>query len=267
MPTQPLLDAIPIWLLFVLTVAVILLAIETGYRVAVLRSRRGARDREAPIGEIVGALLGLLAFILAFTFGLSANRFDNRRELLLKEVNAIGTCYLRTAFVPTPYRDDLRQLLRQYVDARLMVTNMASVGEVIATSEELQGTMWQTAVDAMRSLSPKTDQTMPGLFIDALNEMIDLHRARVVVGVRYRIATVIWCMLYFVAIVATCAMGYGAGLKGSRSMIGNVLLALTFSAVIWLIADLDRAHEGFIAVSQQPLVELHDKMATPAMTP
>jgi hypothetical protein len=67
---------------------------------------------------MVGATLGLLAFILAFTFGLAAARFGARREALLDEANAIGTTYSRAGMLPDR-GEEVRRLLRDYVAARL----------------------------------------------------------------------------------------------------------------------------------------------------
>ena len=67
---------------------------------------------------MVAATLGLLAFILAFTFGLAASRFDSRMQVLLDEANAIGTTYLRAGMLPEQGKQ-IRALLREYADARL----------------------------------------------------------------------------------------------------------------------------------------------------
>jgi len=68
---------------------------------------------------MVAAELGLLAFLLAFTFGIGASRFEMRRQILIDEANAIGTTYLRAAMLPTPQREDARRLLKEYVDVRI----------------------------------------------------------------------------------------------------------------------------------------------------
>ena len=39
-------------------------------------------------------------------------------------------------------------------------------------------------------------------------------------------------------------------------------VAIAFSAVIMVITDLDRPGEGFINVSQQPMVDLREMLAT-----
>jgi hypothetical protein len=66
---------IPLWALFGTTVVLILLAIEVGYRVGRWRQWRAEHERETPVGTIVAAILGLLAFLL-FTFGMAAARFE-----------------------------------------------------------------------------------------------------------------------------------------------------------------------------------------------
>ena len=108
------LDAIPLWALFILTLFLVLLSIEGGYRLGRYRLTRSEHEKEAPVGAMVAAMLGLLAFMLAFTFGLAAQRFDTRRQVLLDEANAIGTTYLRAAMLPER-GEELRSLLRKYV--------------------------------------------------------------------------------------------------------------------------------------------------------
>ena len=86
------LDFLPLWALFAATVAVVLMAMEGGYRLGTFRRRGTEPEKEAPVGAMVGALLGLLAFMLAFTFGLAASRFDARRTVLLDEhIKTTGT--------------------------------------------------------------------------------------------------------------------------------------------------------------------------------
>ncbi len=112
------LDALPLWGLFMAILLLVLLAVEGGYRLGKYRRSRSEQEKEAPVGAMVGATLGLLAFMLAFTFGLAAARFDTRRQVLLDEANAIGTTYLRAGMLPDR-REDIRALLRDYVDTRL----------------------------------------------------------------------------------------------------------------------------------------------------
>lgn len=256
---QPL-DIFPLWALLLVTVVVALLAIEGGYRLGRWRGRRTDQEKEEPVGTAVAAALGLLAFLVAFTFGLSASRFEARRAVLLDEVNAIGTAYLRAGLLPEPHRTSVRRLLREYVDVRLAAVDQGSLEMGIRRSEELHGRVWSEVV-AVAARDPRSIPT--GLFIQSVNEMIDLHTKRVTVGVRSRIPTSIWLALFAVAVVTLGAMGYHNGLIQTRRSIASLAVVLSFAITTWLIADLDRPYRGLIRVSQQPMIDLKSSMAAP----
>ena len=55
-------------------------------------------------------------------------------------------------------------------------------------------------------------------------------------------------------------MGYQAGLIGMRSLVANLVLVITFSAVLMLITDLERPSQKLFGVSQQSIVELRSKL-------
>ena len=255
------LDVLPIWGVFLATVAVILLAVEGGFRLGQYRRRRSEQEDRPPVGEMVAATLALLAFMLAFTFGLAASRFDVRRGLVIDEANAIGTTYLRAGLLPEPHRSDVRSLLREYVDVRLEAVQPGKLSQSIGRSEELHTRLWAHAV-AVGEKNPSS--IVVGLFIASLNEVIDLHAKRLALGVRNRIPETIWAALYFVAIIGTSVMGYHAGLAGSGRSLALLALVLAFSAVVTLIADLDRPQEGLLRVSQQTMIDLQKTLAAPS---
>ena len=127
---------------------------------------------------MVAATLALLAFMLAFTFGLAVSRFDVRRRLVIDEANAIGTTYW-ARLLPEPYREEVRKLLREYVSVRLDAIRPESLSQSISRSEELQSQLWSQAATV--------EEKNPGsivvvLFIGSLNEVIDLHAKRLALG-------------------------------------------------------------------------------------
>ena len=259
MLTKTWLDYIPLWVLFTVTVLLVLAAIEGGYRLAVFRKRQSDKEIDAPIGSVVGGILGLLAFLLAFTFGMAATRFDTRRQLLLDEVNAIGTCYLRADLVPDPERVEIRQRLREYVHLRAEVIKQPqTLPKILARSEALQDELWSQAVLVAKKDS---NSEMHALFVDSLNVVIDFHTSRIVVS-QYHIPGIIWLALYGLSILSMVGVGYQFGRAGSRDFAIIFCLALAFSIVIVLIADLDRVYEGTLQVSQQPMIELDRKLGT-----
>ena len=194
-------------------------------------------------------MLGLLAFILAFSYGMAASRYDVRKTLLLDEVNGIGTAFLRADFLPDPQRAETRKLLKQYVDLRSDYSrHPEKLPQIVAASEVLHDQLWAQVT----SLPSKNGQpVLVGLYIQALNEVIDLHSKRLTVGLLYRISPGIWLTLFLVSVLT---------MLGAGSFWITLVLTLSFSAIILLIADLDRPRGGLINVSQEPMVELQQKL-------
>jgi len=250
------LDVLPLWGVFIVILVVVLLSVECGYRLGRYRRSRSEQEKEAPVGTMVGATLGLLAFILAFTFGLAAARFDARRQVLLDEANAIGTTYLRAGILPER-GEQIRTLLRGYVAARLEAVQSGKIAEGIGRSESIQQQLWSQA-EAVGGKNPNS--IVVGLFVQSLNEVIDLHAKRVQAGVRSRIPGAIWLGLFAVAALSLAAMGYQAGLARTRRSLAVFAVAITFSVVIELIADLDRPQQGVLRVSQHALLDLQRSM-------
>jgi hypothetical protein len=246
---------LPLWALFFVTIAVGFLSVEAGYWLGILRRRQLEPEKESSVGVMVAATLGLLAFTLAFTFGLAAGRFDARQRFVLDEANAIRTSYLRSAFVPEPQRSTIRRLLREYLQAQFELET-AQPGKVeLVASRALLARLWAEAVAAVQS---EPSSVLAGLFIGSLNEVIDLHTKRVQVTLRGSIPGVIWATLYFVAILAMAGIGYLDGLTSLRRSPAMVMIVLTFSAIIYLIADLNRPQEGLFNVNQQAMIDLRN---------
>lgn len=252
-------DSLPIWGIFVGSLLLVLLSIEGGYHFGRRRGRDNDEEKESPVGGMVAAALGLLALMLAFTFGLATTRFDARKQVLLDEANAIGTTYLRSGMVPER-RAEIRALLREYVDARLDPVESGKIAEAIVRSERLHDELWKHAV-ALGERHPNS--IVVGLFVESLNQVIDIHSKRVTVALRNPIPGIIWAALLAIAVLSLTAMGYHAGLyRASRTLAGSTL-AISIAVVIGLIADLDRPREGLMVVSQQALIDLRAAMEKP----
>jgi hypothetical protein len=251
------LGRIPLWGVFALTVALCVVGVEVGAAYSRAALRKTDKEPEGPLGAMVGSLLGLLAFTLAFTFSMAADRFAARKALVLQESNAIGTTYLRAGLLPAKEGLPIRALLREYAGLRAGVSkeNAVAVGK---RSEAIHGELWaQTRAVAQEDM----DSEIRSLFIASLNETIDLHQSRKTVALQYRLPSTIWAVLYLLIALSFLAVGYQVGMSGVRRLRGAPVLALAFSLVLLMIADLDRPGEGFLRVSQQPLIDVQDSMA------
>ena len=110
-------------------------------------------------------MFGLLGLLLAFTFSGAAERFDARRALIVEVDNDIGTAYLRLDSLPPEAQPELRDLFRQYVDARLAFYRKILYPEAaqaeMARVNQLQNEIWVRAVTA----SQKTGTTTAGMLL------------------------------------------------------------------------------------------------------
>ena len=245
-------DSVPIWVVLLATIGLVALALETGFRLGRRRQLRGGGKAEVS-GAMVGATMALLAFMLAFTFNGAAGRHSTRKELVIEEANAIEKTWLRAGFLDEPYRTNIRDLLRTYVDLRVTAAaGQVDLAEATHQAVALHGRMWALAEEVGRK---DATSITAGLFIQALNEVIDLHLKRVTVGIRNRVPPTIWVTLYLLMAVGMVMMGAQIGLSGTRHISIELALAIPFSAVLFVIADLDRPQEGLISASQQAMVE------------
>lgn len=260
MQTMQPLDILPLWGLFVLTITLVLISMEFGFRIGKRRFKREEAEKNASTGSMVGAVLGLLAFMLAFTFGMSSQRYDTRRQLLRDEANAVQIAYLRAGFLTEPRRTEIRSLLREYVEVRLAGVQLSETPLAIERSKEIHNQLWAKSV-AEAEKNPGS--IVVGLYIHNLNDLIDLHAMRVQAGLWSRVPPAIIFVLYFVTVLAMVSVGYLAGIAGRRVRLVSWALALSFSSVMFLIIDLDRPHEGILEVNQQMMLDLRKQLAEP----
>lgn len=248
------LDILPLWAVLPSTVLLALLAVELGYRLGRSWQRRTHSEKEGPVGAMTGATLGLLAFLLAFTTSMAAGRFDNRRTLVVDEANAIGTTFLRAGFLDQPMRSEARQLLSEYVDTRLApVRDPSKLDEALARSEQIQIALWLQLEPIARD-NPASQ--VVALYIETLNDMIDVHTKRAVAVTSSRIPGSLWLSIYTIAMLTMVLVGLQTSYGERRNWLSLIVLVVVFSLVLTLIVDLDRPTQGLLTVNQQALLDL-----------
>jgi uncharacterized membrane protein len=250
-------DAIPLGLLFAATVMILAIAIELGYRAGNTHPEDKKKDKEKITTYNVAAILGLLTFILVFSFGIVYNRYDSKKGLVREEANLIRTAWLRADFLPEQDRRQTEVLLRKYIDLRLVavgIKDQAKMADVLNESDLIQHQIWGLAV-ANAKVDMNSD--VAALYIESLNDMINLQSLRVAVALQARIPTAIWLLLFILIILGMFGVGYQVSVAGSsRKSYTTPVMILVFSLMILLIAALDRPNNKVIPVSQKPLTDL-----------
>jgi hypothetical protein len=240
----------------VVLMGAMMLAAEFAYRMG---SRAQARHHEAGREVFVAvkvSLLGLLALLLAFTFELSAKRYEERQRLVLDEANILHDIFLQSSLLPEPLRGEFQPTLRQFVEARLAFfnarRNLAAVAEAIDRTETLHARMWTLAREAAQH------QPLPvgtEALTRSLQQEWSLHRQRVD-AFENRVPDAVVLLLFGGAIVAMIAVGFSAGIANHRGGVGRFLLAVLICATIFVVLDLDRPRRGLFRLSQGPMMHL-----------
>jgi hypothetical protein len=256
---------------FVLEVAVIffipllsvLIALYLGQRYGIYSIKKSPELQQSAVGSVVGAVFGLLAFILAFTFQIAANHYDSRKSMLLKEVTNIRTAYLRAGLIDEPICSGTKKLLVEYVDQRAELTrDFSKLSLVLTRSQQILDTLWSYA-----EILAKRDRSSEvySLYTSSVNDLVDNYNQRVTVALEYRIPVAVFYVLYVILFFSMLVLGYQFGISGKGSFRINVLMAIVFAVVMFLITVLDRPEMGIAKINQKPLftlqIQLHGKQA------
>ena len=123
----------------------------------------------------------------------------------------------------------------------------------------LQRVMWARVADAGRI---ESSSEMLALLVESTNEVINAQSRRVALSLRARIPYAIWGALYIVTLLTMGSLGFFAGMEDAKRSMVNFALILSFTAIMMLIADLDRAHEGLLEMNYQGLENLRKAVNT-----
>src|SRR6266849_1862723 len=210
-------------------------------------------ERNEHLSVILAATLTLLALIIGFSFSMATNRYDQRKNFDEAEANAIGTEILRADLLPPADAANLRKLLGEYLDQRILFylnkddTRRMRIDE---RTSQLQAGLWSAA------RGPAAAQPTPVAAL-ALAGMNDVINSQGYTQAAYwnRIPTAAWCLMAAIALCSNVLFGY-------RSRNGNaagklaLVLPLVVSIAFLLIADIDAPRHGLIEVRPQNLESL-----------
>jgi len=203
-------------------------------------------------------LIALLFFLLAFTFGMSGDRYDSRRKIVVEEANDIGTALLRSDLYPDSVRTLFRKDFKEYVETRIAFYQVgANAKEILKTdslSQVIASKLWKRACDLSKNPAnlAATQQMIP-----ALNTMIDVTTSRLA-GEKAKVPQSILIMLFFLALISAFYSGYSEGRKGRIDWLVQVGFCLLVSLVVLFTLDLDRPRRGFVNldVPNQTIIDL-----------
>ena len=123
-------------------------------------------------GFILASTLTLLGLIIGFSFSMATNRYDLRKNYEEAEANAIGTEYVRADLLPASDGARVRELLRNYLDQRILfylTLDEQELQQTNARTAQLQTELWSAV------LSPAGAQptAVVALAVSGMNDVLN----------------------------------------------------------------------------------------------
>jgi hypothetical protein len=224
--------------------------------------RKHRETLREPFGVLQAALLGLVGLILAFGLSLAVGRYESRRAAVVDDANAIGTTYLRAQLLSEPVRSRSLALLAQYTDTSLRLSRArpgsAAQHRAIADGTVLQRRLWRLAG---QELNKAPLASGPRLYVDTLNNMIDMQTVRVS-ALNNRVPGAV---LGLEALGAAAALGFLAVYLAilGRGVVTVLIAAGLVTMLLLVTFDLDRPTRGLIRIPSGPLTALRAEMTLP----
>lgn len=263
MALQSFLDEVPLLLFLVLSILSMIISIEIGFYGAQRRQGKPNKSQMAQVRAIMGASLGLLAFMLAFSFSIAQSHYETRTDAYLQEITAVDAAYRGADLLNTEHQMAAKEMLREFVALRRQTSNavaendLESVVADIRNAERIHDQLWSVAEISMAT---EADSVDANVFAGAILEMIRANDERLQAAFFNRISPVIWLTLFLMSVLSMIIMGYQAGLTGTHSRLATWTLAVTFTVVMVLVTDLDRPRMSLFKINQQLMVELQNRM-------
>lgn len=225
--TEELLYSQPQWLLGLVTLFLLIISVETGYWIGLKADVEMTQPMKAQISTIQTAILTIFTFLLGFTFAMALSRFDNRKQMVVKESNAIGTAVLRSQLLPENQRAKMNELYKEYVNVEFRITSRANIPkqekkELNQEAKRLQTLMWNEAFTATEN----NPLSIPaGLFVTSINQLIDIKTERDI-AISNHVPEIVLLGLLLFAALAIGILGYGNGLAATHARYPAVILCI-----------------------------------------
>ena len=193
-------------------------------------------------------------------FSVASTRTSSLDTTYSPEYPATGDGNPARTVVADPPGTNIRALLKKYTALRSDGTNNIEMTAILGESSQIQEDIWHE----LEQLAATEQATVyHSLLVQAINHVYDMHEERLFLGLRSGIPATIWLALYTVLVLSMMGVGFHFGIKGARSPVPSTSLALSFSMVLFLIADLDKPLDGFLKNDQSLMRALHERLESP----
>lgn len=235
-----------------------LFCLRLGREIGLMHTAPTGSQSPAGLGVVEGVVSAILALMLGFVFSGATARFDQRRQSVVQQVNAIRTAWQRVDSVPLEKQPDIRNEIRRFVDG--LVASYEKPGE---TGERpvlarVGDEIWSRSAAAC--LIPEGERARM-LLLPALNDMFAaVERERL--AHRIHPPAVIYVMLVLASLISALLAGYTMANDARDNWLLHAIIAAIVSLVLYVILQIEYPRLGLVRMDavDRALVELRVTM-------
>lgn len=243
---------------FIFEISPILLALGLMLGMSLLLSlgifvRKKTQRNYTDMGGIEGACYGLLGLITAFTFGMATTRYEQRKNFVLEEVNAISTA------ISLLHKLDDRPTLQAefYQDFRTLIQLRMEKSKHTIAEKVYNELRWQS-MQKLRSIGDRVAQVSatPALgrfsaqMIQSLTRISDAFNSRFN-AMHSTVPDAIIFLLFLLSLLGSFMAGYSLDPNKHINWIPIWSYVVFTGIVLYMVLDIDHPVFGFVKLDFQ----------------
>ena len=242
-----------------IVVLILVVSMLTAWNIGTRLGERLLHEGGTKPSKFDDASMALLSLLLAFSFGMSIARHDQRRLAVVADSNAIGDFYTCASILKEPSRMKLQGVIRQYAQLRLDLARGALPGYTLESAlvkfGQLHAQMTEIVAQAVSDGTP-----IAVSLTNTLNAMTSNQASRLA-AYRDRLPAGILFLLFACSIVTVLLIGREQGTANNSEIVGTLCFIFLVSVAVYVTLDLNQPEGGLIRVSQEPVEQLLSSMS------
>ena len=263
--------------LFALGVAAVffvssLILLNYGRQLGLRHLQQEGPDSMAGLRTAEGAVFALIGLLVAFTVSGALQRFDERRQLVIQEANAISTAYDRLGLFEGDLGRNLQSKMKDYTQARIELYQMPHDFSLWGREELWPREQQDKVVDLKNKLSGATVVACPEanyrpacpLVLPALANTFEVARLRLGAAEKHP-PNVVYVMLFGLGLGGSLLAGFGMATAKARSWMHMVIFAGALTITLYVITDMEFPRLGLIRIESFDhfLLNVYEQMRDP----
>jgi len=215
-------------------------------------SERGS-NAMAGLDAVEGVVFALLGLMLAFSVSGALQRFDERRQFVVQETNALNTAYDRLGLLGPTTAPELKAKLRSYVEARIALYDQP-IGfdflqgrELYSESYEARTLALKTELmaDVVAACLPEGYRAACSIVVPSLNSAFEIAQQRKAATEKHP-PVAVFAMLFSLGLAGSLLAGFGMAAGGQQSRIHMAAFAFALTLALYVVTDMEFPRLGFI---------------------